>query len=267
MPATLWKVVRPQRSRTRAMPSASVVTPTPDHLEIWQSAPGHHALGQHHGRCERTASAFGGLIYIDVPTSAAGGQPSPSPSQRAVEARLFVPGQTTDAEWNSKIKNTPAPWAEFACDKLIFPAPRRTRAGGTIPPSSCSYWKKVVEAQDDLHQPDRRAQAAQERIVADVQISAGYMHSGYPIMIPTRASDEMVTFSRLKFPGWGFYHEIGHNHQRKTFTFDGAGEVTNNVIGMYCYHEVLKKDSAHRPHGDHRGRAARQHSGDQTGQR
>ena len=61
-------------------------------------------------------------------------------------------------------------------------------------------------------------------------------------MIPTSAAPEMVTFGKLKFPGWGFYHEIGHNHQRGDFTFDGTGEVTNNVIGMYCYHEVLKKD-------------------------
>jgi hypothetical protein len=68
------------------------------------------------------------------------------------------------------------------------------------------------------------------------------MHSGYPIMIPTSAAPEMTTFGRLKFPGWGFYHEIGHNHQRPTFTFDGTGEVTNNVIGMYCYDAVLKKD-------------------------
>jgi hypothetical protein len=52
----------------------------------------------------------------------------------------------------------------------------------------------------------------------------------------------MVTFSRIKFPGWGFYHEIGHNHQRPSFTFQGAGEVTNNVLGMYCYEAVLGKD-------------------------
>ncbi len=71
-----------------------------------------------------------------------------------------------------------------------------------------------------------------ERIVADVQISAGYMHSGYPIMIPTSAAPKMVTFGKLKFPGWGFYHEIGHNHQRGYFTFEGTGEVTNNVLGM-----------------------------------
>lgn len=68
------------------------------------------------------------------------------------------------------------------------------------------------------------------------------MHSGYPIMIPVSAAAEMVTYGRLKFPGWGFYHELGHNHQRPHFTFEGTGEVTNNVIGMWCYEAVLGKD-------------------------
>jgi hypothetical protein len=99
----------------------------------------------------------------------------------------------------------------------------------------------VVEARDDIsNQTTERKRP--ERIVADAQISAGYMHSGYPIMIPTSAAPEMVTYGRIKFPGWGFYHEIGHNHQRGEFTFEGTGEVTNNVLGMYCYEEVLKKD-------------------------
>jgi hypothetical protein len=103
------------------------------------------------------------------------------------------------------------------------------------------FWTKVVEAQDDIsNQAAERRRP--ERIVADVQISAGYMHSGYPIMIPTSASDEMVTFNKIKFPGWGFYHEIGHNHQRGDFTFEGTGEVTNNVLGLYVYHAVLGTD-------------------------
>ena len=103
------------------------------------------------------------------------------------------------------------------------------------------FWDQIVAAEDWLASTEEDRKRP-ERIVADVEISAGYMHSGYPIMIPTSAAPEMVTFGRIKFPGWGFYHEIGHNHQRGTFTFDGTGEVTNNVIGMYCYHEVLKKD-------------------------
>jgi hypothetical protein len=53
---------------------------------------------------------------------------------------------------------------------------------------------------------------------------------------------EMVTVSRLKMPGWGYHHEVGHNHQRGEFTFDGTGEVTNNVIGMWVYESVMKRD-------------------------
>ena len=103
------------------------------------------------------------------------------------------------------------------------------------------FWKKVVEAQDEIsNQATERKRP--ERIVADVQISAGYMHSGYPIMVPTSASDEMITFSRIKFPGWGFYHELGHNHQRGDFTFEGTGEVTNNVLALYVFEQVLGKD-------------------------
>jgi len=216
-------------------------TDTLYHLESWQRAPEITRSVAIDAEVTTTASAFGGLVYIDVPSRATAGSPFTVAIAAAVEAPLFVLGQTTDAEWNSKIKKHPAPWAEFACDKLILSCPTENARRVNNPTLLMQFWKKVVEAQDDIaNQTAERKRP--ERIVADVQISAGYMHSGYPIMIPTSASDEMVTFSRLKFPGWGFYHEIGHNHQRKTFTFDGAGEVTNNVIGMYCYHEVLKKD-------------------------
>ncbi|MDB6138690.1 MAG: hypothetical protein JWO94_1762 [Verrucomicrobiaceae bacterium] len=67
------------------------------------------------------------------------------------------------------------------------------------------------------------------------------MHSGYPIMVPVSAAMEMVTFSRLKWPGCGFYHELGHNHQRSDWTFEGTGEVTNNVFSLYCFEAALGK--------------------------
>jgi hypothetical protein len=33
---------------------------------------------------------------------------------------------------------------------------------------------------------------------------------------------------------WGFYHELGHNHQRDWWTWEGCGEVTNNLLSLYC---------------------------------
>jgi Peptidase M60, enhancin and enhancin-like/N-terminal domain of M60-like peptidases len=210
------------------------------HLDKWERAPDITRSVPLATAETKTASAFGGLIYIEVPGRAKDDEPFTAVVQNGVPAPLFVLGQDDDAKW-SEIKKRPAPWAELACDKLILSCPTEVARAINNPTQLMEFWKKVVEAQDDItNQTAERKRP--ERIVADVQISAGYMHSGYPIMIPTSAAPEMTTFGKLKFPGWGFYHEIGHNHQRGDFTFDGTGEVTNNVIGMYCYEAVLKKD-------------------------
>ena len=82
-----------------------------------------------------------------------------------------------------------------------------------------------------------------------MQISAGYMHSGYPIMIPIDTSIKIgLDEHRLRREGaWGLLHELGHNHQEAEWTFDGTGEVTNNLIVLYIYDKVLghRFDSGH----------------------
>jgi hypothetical protein len=212
------------------------------HLDQWERAPAITRTVPLESAVTTTSSAFGGLIYIVVPDRKEASEAAFSVSiANAVAAPLFVLGQHDDVRWNRDIKKRPAPWAELACDNLIVSCPAEVARTVNNPSQLMRFWKAVVEAQDDIaNQAAERRRP--ERIVADVQISAGYMHSGYPIMIPTSAAPEMVTYGRLKFPGWGFYHEIGHNHQRPYFTFDGSGEVTNNVIGMYCYEAVLRKD-------------------------
>ncbi|HSI65133.1 MAG TPA: M60 family metallopeptidase [Candidatus Saccharimonadia bacterium] len=212
------------------------------HLESWSRAPDITKSVALESAETQAASAFGGLIYIEVPGRASSSDaPFSASIKGGIAAPLFVLGQDDDAKWNTEIKKRPAPWAELACDNLIVSVPTEVARTVNNPTQLMEFWKKVVEAQDDVsNQAAERKRP--ERMVADVQISAGFMHSGYPIMIHTPEAAEMVTYGRIKFPGWGFYHEIGHNHQRDTFTFAGTGEVTNNVIGMYCYHAVLQKD-------------------------
>ncbi len=210
------------------------------HLDKWERAPDITRSVPLTTSTTEMSSAFGGLIYIEVPSRAKDDATFTATIQNGVPAPLFVLGVDDDAKWK-EIRQRPAPWAEMACDKIIISFPREVGQAINNPTELMQFWKAVVEAQDEItNQAAERTRP--ERIVADAQISAGYMHSGYPIMIPTSAGPEMTTLTRLKFPGWGFYHEIGHNHQRRTFTFDGTGEVTNNVIGMYCYEAVLKKD-------------------------
>ncbi|WP_422929363.1 M60 family metallopeptidase [Singulisphaera sp. PoT] len=86
-------------------------------------------------------------------------------------------------------------------------------------------------------------------IVADARISLGYMHSGNPIMGPIDASVKIaLNEARLRQDGtWGHFHEIGHNHQHGDWTFDGMGGVTNNLIVLTNFDEVLglRFDSGH----------------------
>jgi len=81
-----------------------------------------------------------------------------------------------------------------------------------------------------------------ERFVADRQISAGYMHSGYPIMtgvdVATPKNGKLarvVDVEDLTRRGsWGHFHELGHNRQRGWWTFGGTGEVTCNLFSLHA---------------------------------
>jgi hypothetical protein len=66
------------------------------------------------------------------------------------------------------------------------------------------------------------------------------MHSGYPIMCPLNEAKNAASLEAMKKGTWGFYHEMGHNHQSGDWTFGGTVEVTCNVFSLYCLENVLK---------------------------
>lgn len=56
---------------------------------------------------------------------------------------------------------------------------------------------------------------------------------------------EDLTFEMLGVGGklfrdatWGFYHELGHNHQDYKWTIDQMGEVTCNIYSLYLTHKM-----------------------------
>ena len=190
-------------------------------------------------RTTTTASnAYGGLIYVDVPERTARGRFEVT-IKNAVEAPLYQLGETKAEEWRDTQRNRPAPWAEMAGKNIIFTVPSSAVRALEDPKSLMMLWDELVAAQDSFaaSAPRRRP----ERFVSDVQISAGYMHSGYPIMGPI---DDSVAVSmdeaRLRKEGtWGHLHEIGHNHQSGDWTFGGTGEVTNNLLVLQNFDKVL----------------------------
>lgn len=215
------------------------------HHQSWERLPEISRRFPIEGPRTVVASATGGMLYIEVPDDA------PHENLQltiagAVEAPLFLLGETKPADWKT-IRNRPAPWAELGGRNLIFTVPSDLARRVDDPESLMKFWDEVVADQDALaSSPPRRSP---ERIVVDRQISAGYMHSGYPIMCPI--DDSAVTaldLAKLRAGGsWGHFHELGHNHQNGDWTFDGTGEVTNNVLAVHVFDKVLglPYDSGH----------------------
>ena len=199
----------------------------------------------------RAACAFGGLIYIEVPGGSKLGA-VPVKIAGAVEAPYFVLGKTAAAEWREKIRLRPAPWAELATDKVILTLPSKVVRGLDDAEDLMRFWDRVVEACDDLSARPREGRRP-ERYVADVQISAGYMHSGYPIMVLMDMPEVMVNQARLAANGhggvWGLFHELGHNYQSGDWTFGGTGEVTENLFTLYVFDKVCGLQRA-KTHGE-----------------
>lgn len=193
------------------------------------------------------ANAVGGLVYIDVPHGISPPRSVKVSIAGAIPAPLFQLGQTTGEEWRKSIRNRPAPWAELAGKRVIFSVPANLIRELDDPEPLMAWWDSVVESQVGFARTSQMERP--ERIVADRQISAGYMHSGYPIMTPIDDSTTTaLDLAKLKAEGtWGHLHELGHNFQSGAWTFDGTGEVTNNLLVIHTFDTLLKlpHDSGH----------------------
>jgi hypothetical protein len=182
------------------------------------------------------ANAFGGLVYIDVPENCALGAIKID-IEGAIEAPLYVKGITAPKDWKDTVRNAPGPWAELATDKMIVTVPSANVRQLDDPAALMGVWDSIMDACADLAAIDHDRKSP-ERIVADVQISVGYMHSGYPIMVHADQYANLVNRDHLLKGNWGLFHEIGHNHQRPDWTFEGTGEVTVNLFTTYVFDTI-----------------------------
>ena len=182
------------------------------------------------------ASPFGGLVYVIVPNDA---EPTASVKvtiDGAVEAPRFVLGKTSPAEWKRRIRSLPGPWAELESDKLVATIPASHVREIDDPTDVVTFWRKVAAAQDDLS--GRPLPRYQERMVCDIEISAGALHSGYPMMGHLSHAADLADYEKVSKAGtWGWFHELGHNHQRSPWR--KPVEVSVNIFSMYTMETVV----------------------------
>ncbi|MDA1195089.1 MAG: M60 family metallopeptidase [Planctomycetota bacterium] len=195
---------------------------------------------------ERTehGNAYGGLVYVVVPPGGSAGTVDIE-LRGVVPAPHFVLGTTSNEAWRESLRAAPAPWAELESAKLIITVPSEHVRGLEDPEALMLWWDRMMDGCADLSAiPHERARP--ERYVADVQISAGYMHAGYPIMTHLDAAPRFVDLATLSTAGdWGMFHEMGHNHQRPEWTFDGTTEVTCNLYSLYLMETLCSKGIGH----------------------
>ncbi|EFJ40132.1 hypothetical protein VOLCADRAFT_84647 [Volvox carteri f. nagariensis] len=179
------------------------------------------------------ANPLGGPVFILVPVGATLGSVQITIGG-AIRAPYFRLNVTQLNDWNSTIRNYPAPWAELDSGKLVLMLPSRAIRNITNPVPLLEHWNLVMDHMANLANITS-ARAREERFLVDADISAGWMHSGYPVM----AADMYVcmyihVWMHVQAQGaWGPYHELGHNHQWSEMQFSGTTESFVNLFTVY----------------------------------
>jgi len=187
----------------------------------------------------RINSPYGGLIYL-IPAKPRAGVKVSVTIHGAVRAPYFVLGQTTEQEWNETIRHYPVPWAELQGNRIIVTVPSDNIRELDRPEQLMRKWDEIADHYDKLVgvAPDQpfphRSPDNPQRFVADKQISAGWMHSGYPIMFfEGVTAQEAVDVDVIQNNAWGFWHELGHNYQQIPWFWDPIVEVTVNLHSIH----------------------------------
>ncbi|MGC4042180.1 MAG: M60 family metallopeptidase [Armatimonas sp.] len=203
------------------------------HLNKWERFPEVTDEWPLRGGELKVSSPFGGAIFLVAPGRGVGREVTATVAG-AVEAPLFVRGKTSAAEWETS-RATPGPWAELVGQKVVLTVPSAVVRDLNNPDDLMTYWDEVMDHCYAFYAAPLRNR--QERYCVDRQISAGYMHSGYPIMTGDDVAKKFVSVDILRGDDgntcWGFYHEMGHNFQEPEWTWNGCGEVTNNLFSLY----------------------------------
>ncbi|XP_073435427.1 TRPM8 channel-associated factor homolog [Dendrobates tinctorius] len=192
------------------------------------------------------SNVWGGLLYVIVkgksqlgivPVTVYGSEPAPT----------FIKGQTNLSTWLDTIRKYPAPWAELITDNIILTVPSDVIQSLDDPEALLSEWDNIMNAVAELAAIPKKF-VRPERIVADVQISAGWMHAGYPVMCHIPSATPITDLQHMKKGIWGPVHELGHNQQQRAWEFPPhTTEATCNLWSVYVHENVLgiPRDKAH----------------------
>ncbi len=189
----------------------------------------------------KITSPYGGLLYL-IPTKSTPSKTATVTIDGGYQAPYFVLGKTSLNEWKNTIRNYPAPWAELQSDRMIMTVPSSFIKSLDNPDEVLEKWDEMFEQFDQIVglKPDAKEPHKSVnlpfRFVGDKQISAGFMHAGYPIMFFSEfsAKDAVTVEGITRLAGWGWWHETGHEYQQTPWTWGAITEATVNLFSLHA---------------------------------
>lgn len=179
-------------------------------------------------------SIFGGTLVLESTIDT--GEVVPVEIHGAVAMPRYVRHVTTPAQWLER-RELGAPWAEIESDRAVITVPSSEIRDLHDPERVSALYDQVVSLEVDLFAlaeggaPTDRPYSGKARFVEDTQITAGWGHSGFPIVASIGWD-----LARLGAGGddWGVWHELGHNHQQFCLWSARFGtESTVNLFSLY----------------------------------
>ncbi|XP_076152847.1 TRPM8 channel-associated factor homolog [Alosa pseudoharengus] len=214
-------------------------------LDEWKRAPVVFECFPVDSNTVQVWNLWGGLIYLVAPPKCQVDGVEIL-VEKAVRAPYYKSGETTVYQWLHGIRNYPAPWAELEFQNLVITLKSDFIRDLERPDLLAEQWDAVMRGVAELAAKPGKF-PRKERFVADVQISAGFMHAGYPIMVHSSSAPDLLKLTGKKDP-WGPIHELGHNQQLPVWEFaPHTGEATNNLWSVFICETVygLKWGDAH----------------------
>ena len=182
-------------------------------------------------------NAFGGNIYVNIEAGSTLGIFDVLISN-AIESPRYFHDSTNISDWLLNQRNAPAPWAEIGSELFILTVPSEEVRNLENPDELMDWWDQALSMEHSLYgfTPWPRV----ERAVFDAQISAGWMHSGYPFMAHDLSVPDVLDLEYMSENGdWGMFHELGHNHQWMPSTLPGNTETSCNFASVYLMEELV----------------------------
>lgn len=193
-------------------------------------------------------SPYGGLVYF-IPTESIADTKEIITISGVVNAPYFNINETTNEEWNETIKHYEAPWAELQGRQIILTLPTEVVKDVEDPEALMTKWDQMIDQYDELvgvgsdKDLPHRSIDRPHRFVFDIQVGAGLMHAGYPMVGPIqRFAQEAIDIESDQLGSWGFWHELGHQYQQTPWLWGDVGETTTNIHSVHI-EEYFGKES------------------------